>query len=95
MIKRFVIQRKDLGDGVIPLARYLVSSINHKLTIKSMKNMSIVAEPEVINAAGSTYLRDAVGVALDHARKGCSSSDIKRVEITIQIDKEGSKHGKS
>jgi hypothetical protein len=41
------------------------------------------------------YMGDAIKTVLKEATKGRASSDLRRAKITIYVDREGSKHGKS
>lgn len=82
--RQFIVERVDLGDGVMQLARYEVRQNvgdgRHK------RFMPVLA--------GGSFLLDAVKMVVALGRKGVSSSDIKMVKITMYTDKEGTKHGK-
>jgi|GEM_PF-6926651 len=83
--KEFIIERVDLGDGVIPLARYEV-----RQNVGDGKHKTF----EAVAGADRAYMGDAVKSVLALAMRGGSSSDLKMAKITILVDKEGSKHGK-
>lgn len=81
----FIVERADLGDGVMPLARYEVR-----------QNVGDGRHKRFESLTGNIcFLADAVKVVLQHARKGLKSSDIRMVKLVVYTDQEGTKHGKA